>query len=340
MGVFATPLKNFGLLLPLKGTANAEDVKVARARIVKDFIIESFSLNEDARLIQTIGPNHKKCGKFYTVQHPEYEVITLEKMNVRTIYQVFQDAFTGYFVEFDKRPEVHIERWLTSGVDFALSYGVKKDGALVAFLLHAPRGPMVMNLATGVKREFQGQGLTGLMYERILKDLPAKGFSKAQLEVITENHRAIHAYEKTGFVKGRKLLSWKGTMTSLPPGVGEHRILPLALSEEHKELTPYPYAFEQDQSVIMKKRSTLELHELRTDGKLVAYSVWNPWSMYLVQLGGKDRESLRGLLHFMNLAGKHLGMINVDERNELVNGVLKETGLLNFLSQYEMERVL
>lgn len=261
-------------------------------------------------------------------------------MNVRTIYQVFQDAFTGYFVEFDKRPEVHIERWLSAGVDFALSYGVKKDGALVAFLLHAPRGTMVMNLATGVKQEFQGRGLTGLMYERILKELPEKGFTKAQLEVITENHRAIHAYEKTGFQKERKLHSWKGTVCELPDGTGEHKILPLILTKEHRALTPYPYAFEQDEPVLRKKSSTLELHELRMMGKLVAYAVWNPWSMYLVQLGGMSSENLKSLLRFMNLPGKHLGMINVDERNELVNGVLRDAGLVNFLSQYEMERVL
>lgn len=46
-------------------------------------------------------------------------------------------------MEFDKAPELHIELWPSEGVDFSLSYGVKSDGVLVAFLLHIPQGGMV-----------------------------------------------------------------------------------------------------------------------------------------------------------------------------------------------------
>lgn len=48
------------------------------------------------------------------------EVITLENMNVATIYKVFEDAFTDYFVKFEKKADAHIQRWLTAGVDFSL----------------------------------------------------------------------------------------------------------------------------------------------------------------------------------------------------------------------------
>lgn len=300
--------------------------------------MESFAYNESRRLIQTNGPNHKKCGKFYTVQNQIYEVITLEKMNVRTIYQVFEDAFTGYFVEFDKRPEIHIERWLSAGVDFSLSYGVKNksDGILVAFLLHAPKGETVMNLATGVRREFQGQGLTGLMYERIFDELPEKGYSKFQLEVITKNEKAIRAYEKVGMKIVRTLHSWKGTAGNFRDHPGHHEIKPLKFSPEHAELTPFPYGFEQDKDVVLRRSGMLELHELRDEKELLSYAVWNPWQMNLVQLGGRNRDALEGLLSHMKLSGEQFGMINVDERNHLINDFFSEKGLVNFLSQYEM----
>lgn len=271
------------------------------------------------------------------MRKPVYEIITLENVNVRTIFQVFLDAFTGYFVEFDKRPEVHIERWLSAGVDFSLSYGVKNNGDLVAFLLHARRGEMVMNLATGVKREFQGQGLTGLMYEKIMKDLPGKGISRMQLEVITENQRAVHAYEKAGFRIGRTLRSWKGSLEASSECIGLHEIKPVHFTTEHAELTPYTYAFEQDNEVVLKRSGNLELHELLEDGKLLSFAVWNPWQMNLIQFGGRNRTALEELLKRMKLSGEQFGMVNVDERNDLVNNFFREKGLVNFLSQYEME---
>lgn len=258
-------------------------------------------------------------------------------MNAQRIYQVFENAFTGHFVDFEKNPGVHIQRWLSMGVDFALSYGVKSDGKLVAFILHAPREDFVFNLATGVMKEYQGQGLTGPMYERIKRELPAKGFARTQLEVIIANHQAIRAYEKSGMKTRRKLLSWKGELKKLTDFPGTHEIKKVSFGDEHATLTPYPYAFEQGNPIVLKRSGMLELHELRRDGKLFAFAIWNPWQMNLVQLGGKNSEALEGLLFKMKLIGEHAGMINVDEKNELVNDTLKKAGLVNYLSQFEME---
>lgn len=264
------------------------------------------------------------------------EVLTLENMNVHTIYQVFEDAFTDYIVKFEKNPALHIERWLSAGVDFTLSYGVKCDGVLGAFLLHAPRGELAMNLATGVRRIHQGKGLTGLMYERIRADLPSRGYLRGRLEVITENHRAIRAYEKSGFRRGRFLRSWKGTAGALRASSGHYSFRQVVLTEEHRSLSPYSWAFEQSTEVIERRKGKLELHELREGNTLLAYAVWNPGSMNLVQLAGKDRDRVMGLLSAMKLSGEHFGMINVPEES-VVNAVLSQAGLVNFLNQYEME---
>ena len=267
------------------------------------------------------------------------EVISLEKMNVQTIYRVFEDAFTDYFVTFEKNPQLHINRWLFMGVDFELSYGVKSDGQLVAFLLHAPRNDVIMNLATGVRRDFQGKGLTSLLYKRILDEIPLKGFRKMQLEVITENVRAIKAYEKAGFTKVRKLLCWKGTASEFAPSIGEHKIKYPALTHEHFQLSPFPFAFEMDATAVARQAETLELHELREKDQLLAYAVWNPWKMNLIQLGGSDRNSLIGLLSKMKLSGETFGMVNVDEKNILLNGIFRDHNLTNYISQNEMERL-
>lgn len=262
-------------------------------------------------------------------------------MNAKTIYKVFEDAFTDYFVTFEKNPDMHIERWLSAGVDFSLSYGVKKDQELVAFMLHAPREDFVMNLATGVRRDLQGQGLTGLMYERALPELQAKGFLRTQLEVITKNEKAIRAYEKSGFQKKRILHSWKGTLPRLDEVPGfRYDVKAPVLTSEHAALTRYPYAFEQDKETVRRRSGMLELHELRTDKNLEAFAIWNPLRMNLVQLEAVETGALSQLLMKMKLAGEHFGMINVDERNQIVNNFFRDQGLENFLSQYEMGKDL
>jgi GNAT superfamily N-acetyltransferase len=267
-----------------------------------------------------------------------FEVMTLEEMNVQTIYQVFEDAFTDYFVAIEKNSQLHINRWLSMGVDFELSYGVKSQGLLVACLLHSPRKEMIMNLATGVRKDFQGKGLSTLLYQRILKDIPAKGFRQMQLEVITENDRAIHAYEKAGFIKQRKLLCWKGTANAFEGSMGDHRVLKAELTLQHSQLSPYPYAFEMDKTAVMRHADSLELHELRDGEKLLAFAIWNPWKMNLMQLGGINRTAAETLLAKMKLSGQSFGMVNVDERNDLVNGILRDHNLKNYISQYEMVR--
>ncbi len=262
-------------------------------------------------------------------------------MNVKTIYKVFEDAFTDYFVTFEKKPEMHIERWLSAGVDFALSYGVKKDQELVAFLLHAPREDFVMNLATGVRRDHHGQGLTGMMYQKALPDLRARGFLRTKLEVITLNERAIRAYEKAGFQKTRILRSWKGDLTDLTSSPEfRYKVLPPVLTAEHQGLIQHPYAFEQDQVTVTRRSGMLELHELRSEEKLCAYAIWNPLQMNLVQMEGEDEKALSTLLFRMQLQNEHVGMINVDEKKKVVNDFFERHGLKNFLSQYEMELVL
>jgi hypothetical protein len=217
---------------------------------------------------------------------------------------------------------------------------VKIDGQLVAFLLHAPKGDLVHNLATGVRRDYQGQGLTGLMYEQIFKDLPGKGFKRAKLEVITENVKGIRAYEKAGLKIGRKLLAWKGTPTGLPKAEGEHTITQVNFRDELKTLEPYPLAFEQDWPVVLRRQEMLEQHELRLNGTLAAYAIWNPWQMNMVQLGGTDSSAIAILLRQMKLEGENFGMINVDEKKAGVNELFKNLGLVNYLSQYEMEKAL
>lgn len=296
--------------------------------------IETVLLRENEwRSYTTIGTKLKVLGNNYRIM----EVITLENMNVLTIYSTFEDAFTGYFVELEKNPRPHIDRWLASGVDFSLSYGVKNEGQLVAFILHAPRGDTVMNLATGVRREFQGKGLLSLMYQRIRSELPGRGIKRSQLEVITENFRAIRGYETAGFRKSRKLLCWKGTLSELQAGAGDYAIAPLSFTDEHRNLTVYPPAFEMDDSVLLRRSDILELHELRIAGELRAYAVWNPWKMNLARLEGKSAADLETLLAKMNLSEKSLGILNVDERNETLNRLFLEKNLVNYISQYEME---
>ena len=65
------------------------------------------------------------------------------------------------------------------------------------FPSHAHRG----NLGMGIIPEYRGRGLGRRLIETTLKRARETGFSRVELDVHTDNARAIALYEKVGFVK-------------------------------------------------------------------------------------------------------------------------------------------
>jgi len=127
----------------------------------------------------------------------------LHTTSIHTIIDCFLLAFDQYFVEMPSDKVYYIERWKAAQVDFALSYGMFDDEKLVGFILHAIDKRFgvltAYNAGTGVISEYRGKRIVKALYQFAIEDLKQNGIKKSTLEVITENEKAIKAYEGIGF---------------------------------------------------------------------------------------------------------------------------------------------
>lgn len=262
----------------------------------------------------------------------------LKDVSPSQIYQTFKEAFSHYFVPMADDEALHVNRWLEGGVQFELSYGAYQDEKLLAFVLMAPKGDEIFNLATGVLPSARGQGLTKKIFQELIKDFKNQ-FKQIRLEVIQQNTPALKTYQSCGFGIKRELLSFKGILR-LPakerPHPYQYRVENYRSLPELSHLSPYIPSFEQDFSVLEKKAAQLELHELRYGEKLEAYAIFKPHHMNLVQMGARNLADLIILLRQMKLEGEQVGLINVDKKAQGFTDLLSGLGLKEYISQFEM----
>lgn len=141
---------------------------------------------------------------------------TLEKQDLNTLCDLFNEAFSDYFVKIELAYDVFKNKVHSEDIDLTLSVGAFDGKRPVGFILHAIRNGIIYNGGTGVIPEARGNHLTLKMYEFILPKLRAKGAREVLLEVIDVNVQAIKSYGKVGFVKLVDLNCYKGNPAGRP----------------------------------------------------------------------------------------------------------------------------
>lgn len=101
-----------------------------------------------------------------------------------------------------------IERWLSQEEQVIAIVAVSDEkiiGQSVVFMYGHHRYKNCAELGIQVHQDFQGVGLGTVMTERCIRLAEEAGIHRLSLEVVAENHVAIHLYQKLGFQEeGRK----------------------------------------------------------------------------------------------------------------------------------------
>lgn len=267
------------------------------------------------------------------------EIKNLHLTNLESIYEAFREAFLNYFVPFSGSFEDTKNRWNHAGVDLNISYGAFDGEKLAAFILNVRINDMLYNFAMGVIPEYRGNHLI----EKIFSHLP-KDFRTYQLEVITENHKAINLYSKLGYKKKRELISVEGLLNISEHKVQGHQydVKDHYQNEEHLSLQLFFPSAEGCHEVLCKTKDYCETHELRLEGKLLAYAQFIPEKLALKEVGAMSpvAENLDYLFREMKLSGEKIRVMNIDSEAELFLDYLEERGLRKFIAQYEMEKII
>lgn len=139
---------------------------------------------------------------------------TFEQMS-----EMHNASFSGYFMPSLMTPEMTADFWRSNGIDARRSVVMHDEtGTFVGLARVGARGKRGWCGGFGIVPEFRGSGASRLLAEQMIHVARESGLTSLQLEVLTQNIRALKLYEHVGFVATRRLFGVQIATSSLPAG--------------------------------------------------------------------------------------------------------------------------
>lgn len=275
------------------------------------------------------------------------EFKTLANIDIDELLAIFNLSFSDYVVPFHLTKEVLVSKIAAEKLDLSISVGAFEEGKLVSFILQSEKledgQKIIYNGGTGVVPGSRGNGLVRKMYDFIIPVLKERKADVLLLEVIEGNAGAIRAYENLGFRVVRKLLCFRGSITS---GLGNSEI-------SIKEMKDFPWenlrsfwdiepSWQGSVFVLNPMPDHYTALGAYSDEKLVGYIIYNPEARKVHQIAVHKEyrnQGIGGGLFKAIADGQPIAINNVDDVSEETTVFLdKKVGLQNWLSQFEMKR--
>ena len=268
------------------------------------------------------------------------DVRHLGNTDFTVIMECFLSAFKNYFVEMPTDYDFYRERWKAAGVKYGMSYGMFDGDNLVGFIINAidkRQGYLTAyNSGTGVIPEYRGQQIVKSIYNHAIPELVKKGINKCQLEVITENERAIKSYEGIGFEICRHYRCFKGEISSDSKDGFELK----KVSHHQMNWNAFPnqnlYSWDNQKESLIK--GNYEYYEVDVKDKLQSYFIMNSKSGYIAQFEVLEDSisQWQNLFSAIKSINSSIRINNVDDKLVSKVKALELEDLQNSVNQYEM----
>lgn len=238
-------------------------------------------------------------------------------------------------------------KMLSEQIDLSISVGVFDQGKLVALILHGKKevnGNLhAYNAITGVIPTYRKQKLTVKMYEYILPQLKAQGFTLIQLEAITNNVPALKSYIEVGFSISRILECYKGKVKQLRSATLDENI---EITTDWKAndldwIWDWNPTWQNDIKSIENVRESVTGILYKIEGKIIGYLLFNNVTKRVQQFAvAREYRDQHIASKLFNALTHHTG----DEEIQIINlqaevsgaKFLNRIGFELFLKQYEM----
>ncbi|GER91347.1 hypothetical protein KDW_55090 [Dictyobacter vulcani] len=131
--------------------------------------------------------------------------------------EMHNESFTGYFVPITMTPAQVADFWRVNQINATRCVVMHAaNNAFVGMARMGTRGTRSWCGGFGIVPEFRGTGASTLLANEMVRVALNSGVEQLQLEVLSQNSRAIKLYERAGFVKQRRLLGLQITTSELP----------------------------------------------------------------------------------------------------------------------------
>lgn len=272
------------------------------------------------------------------------EVRHLGNTKFEVIMECFLLAFNDYFVKMPTDHKFYQQRWKAAGVRYDLSFGMFNGNKLVGFIINAidnRQGHLTAyNAGTGVISEYRGQRIVKSIYEYAIPTLIKNDITKCQLEVITENEKAIKSYKGIGFDICRYYKCFKGTLST--KGYNALSIKKISHDGIRWELFSNQGLYSWDNQKKSLAKGNLEYYQVAVGDVLQSYFIMNSESGYIAQFDVLEDTITQweNLFSAIQSVNKNVRINNIDERLTYKIKAVESVGLENTVDQIEMELLL
>ncbi|MBD0401892.1 GNAT family N-acetyltransferase [Flammeovirga sp. EKP202] len=269
------------------------------------------------------------------------KVRKLSISNFDEILECFLKSFDDYSIKMPTEKEYYKQRWSAAKVDFNLSYGMYVNNKLIGFVIHTIDKRFgiqtAFNTGTGVIPEYRGKKIVGSIYDYAKVDLKENGVELITLEVLTNNDKAIRAYQGVGFNITKEYKCYSGKIQ-----------LKNNLKIELKKHSPSQYNWEKlpEQNIYswdFQKETIVAggyvLYEVIYNGVPESYFIFHPEKKYLAQFDVfmTNNNEWEKLFNAIQQVTDEIKIINVNkDLSDKINAI-HLIKLHNFADQYEME---
>ncbi|WP_118972779.1 GNAT family N-acetyltransferase [Taibaiella koreensis] len=274
------------------------------------------------------------------------EIRNLKDTALPDIVASIAEAFADYFVPISADVSYWQKRLEAARVDFARSYGMFDNGRLAGFILNGIdtlQGKLTaFNTGTGVLSAARGHKVVDKLYEYALPRLLDSGITLCSLEVIDQNERAIHVYERIGFIIHKKLHCFKGRLQTIAvPGIAVEQVPYATLATAARPYDAF-YSWDNTSAAVQAAGDRYRCYQVKRAAQTVGYFILNPETSHLIQFEviTGDQADLQALLSGIAQVIQEVKINNVDGSRMELLAALSAAGLENFLDQYEMRMPL
>ena len=274
------------------------------------------------------------------------KIITLDQIEFSKIVDCFNLSFSDYFIKFVVDEAYLKKRWHGANIHLSLSAGVLDGEDLVGFIVigigERNEKKASYNGGTGVIPSHRGRGYTSKMYEFLLPKFKSTGVKCHLLEVIQENVKAIHLYEKAGLKIDRGINSYSGEISfdqKINKGVQikEMEELDWKLMNSFHDYIP---TWDFSNIAIIRNKNDYQYFGAFQDGKMVGYAIMKTKDGMVMQFGVNPKLRRKKIgstlfLYLKNIFPK-IKIVNIDDRNQHVIKFAESLGLVNSINQFEM----
>ncbi len=275
------------------------------------------------------------------------DIRDLTEVSLDQLHEAMLDAYSDYVVPMTITRE-HFERMLVQRAFTPVhSRGAFEGDTLVAFWFvgmsedHEPKA--LYGIAVGTRPPWRRKGLTEKVFEPVVRNAPGV-VSKIVLECLTNNDRALPAYEKLGFQRRRRVVLSRGNFRPLK-GHPTIKIEEVSL----REARDYSALLQTWMPTWQNSFGALEafpdealcLTARNQDGLPIGLGCFARKSRQIHQLsvpkGPKRKEITTTLLHAAQAEnGEQPHFVNIDASDEELLDVMASHGWEHYGDQYEM----